>query len=294
MGVADTIPGVSGGTVAFISGIYEELVESLARLGPARLQDLRIGGPLRFWRSINGSFLLAVFGGALITLFAVAEVMNWLLNDHRVVLWAFFFGLILASVPLVLTRMRHWRPGHLLWGGAGIAVGLGVTLLTPGSTPDALWMVFLAGMIAISAMVLPGISGSFLLLLMNQYETMVAAVVERDLLLIAIFGAGAVIGILSVSRLLSALYHRHHDATVALLTGFMFGSLNALWPWQDASGTGGLSGHHWPWQYEAATGSPPQLLAVLICFAFGIGLIAWFARFDPPPSPLADVADEVA
>jgi putative membrane protein len=294
MGVADTIPGVSGGTVAFISGIYEELVESLARLGPARLRDLREGGPLRFWQSINGSFLLAVFGGAVIALFAVAELMNWLLNHHRVVLWAFFFGLILASVPLVLTRMRRWRPGHLLWGGAGIVVGLGVTLLTPGSTPDALWMVFLAGMIAISAMVLPGISGSFLLLLMNKYETMVAAVVERDLLLIAIFGAGAVIGILSVSRLLSALYHRHHDATVALLTGFMFGSLNALWPWQDEAGAGGLAGHYWPWQYEAATGSPPQFLAVLICFALGIGLIAWFARFDPPPSSLADVGDEVA
>lgn len=294
MGVADTVPGVSGGTVAFISGIYEELVESLARLGPARLTDLREGGPVHFWQSINGNFLLAVFGGALIALFAVAELMNWLLNHHRVVLWAFFFGLILASVPLVLMRMRHWRPGHLVWGGAGVAVGLGVTLLTPGSTPDALWMVFVAGMIAISAMVLPGISGSFLLLLMNQYETMVVAVVERDLLMIATFGAGAVIGILSVSRLLAALYHRHHDATVALLTGFMFGSLNALWPWQEESGAGGLGGHYWPWHYEAATGASPQFLAVLICFALGIGLIAWFARFDPPPSLLTRTADEAA
>lgn len=294
MGVADTVPGVSGGTVAFISGIYEELVESLARLGPARLRDLAEGGPTQLWRSVNGNFLLAVFGGALVALFAVAEVMNWLLNHHRVVLWGFFFGLILASVPLVMARMRRWRPGHLLWAGAGVAVGLGVTLLTPGSTPDALWMVFLAGMIAISAMVLPGISGSFLLLLMSQYETMVVAVVERDFIMIATFGTGAVIGILSVSRLLSALYRRHHDATIALLTGFMFGSLNALWPWQQATVTGGLGGHYWPWHYEAATGAPPQLAAVLLCFALGLGLMAWFARFDAPQAPLAETAVEDA
>lgn len=294
MGVADTVPGVSGGTVAFVSGIYEELVESLARLGPARVRDLIDGGPSWFWRSINGNFLLAVFGGALLALFSVAELMNWLLNHHRVVLWAFFFGLILASVPLVLARMRHWRSGHLLWAGAGVTVGLGVTLLTPGSTPDALWMVFVAGLIAISAMVLPGISGSFLLLLMNQYETMVVAVVERDLVMIATFGAGAVIGILSVSRLLAALYHRHHDATIALLTGFMFGSLNALWPWQQTSVSGGLSGHFWPWQYESATGSSPQLLAVVLCFGLGLGLMAWFARFESPPPPLAGAAGEKA
>lgn len=292
MGVADTIPGVSGGTVAFVTGIYEELIESLARLGPARLRDLAEGGPAGFWRAVNGNFLLAVFGGALVALFAVAEIMNWLLNHHRVVLWAFFFGLILASVPLVLSRMRRWRAGHLLWGGAGIAIGLGVTLMTPGSTPETLWMVFIAGMIAISAMVLPGISGSFLLLLMSQYETMVSAVVERDLVLIAAFGTGALIGILSVSRLLAALFRRHHDATIALLTGFMFGSLNALWPWQKASTNGGLSGHYWPWDYEAATGMPPQLTAVLLCFALGLGLMAWFARFEHPPSPLTQPVGE--
>ena len=294
MGVADTVPGVSGGTVAFVSGIYEELVESLARLGPARLRDLVEGGPAAFWRSLNGNFLLAVFGGALVALFAVAEVMNWLLNTHRTLLWAFFFGLILASVPLVLARMQRWRPVHLLWVGAGIAVGLGVTLMAPGSTPEALWMVFLAGMIAISAMVLPGLSGSFLLLLMNQYETMVVAVVERDVVMILTFGTGAVIGILSVSRALAALYRRHHDATIALLTGFMFGSLNALWPWQQGSAAGGLSGHYWPWRFEVATGSPPQVLAVALCFVLGLGLMAWFARFESPPARVADAVGEEA
>lgn len=281
MGVADTVPGVSGGTVAFITGIYEELIESLARLGPERLADLRSGGVRGFWRAINGGFLLAVFSGLLIALFSVAEVMSWLIDHHQVLLWAFFFGLIAASVPLVLMRMRHWRTGHLLWLAAGIGVGLGVTLTGSGTTPAALWMVALAGMIAVSAMVLPGISGSFLLLLMGQYEVMVRAVTERDLLVILAFGMGAVIGLLSIARILSRLFRRHHDATIALLTGFMAGSLNALWPWQDPSVVGGgFSGYLWPDQFAAVTGHSAQLPLVLLSCTAGLALVAVFARFD--------------
>ncbi len=281
MGVADTVPGVSGGTVALVTGIYEELIASLARIGPARLADLR-AGPRAFWQSINGSFLAAVFGGLLLALLSMAELMNWLLTHHRTVLWGFFFGLILASAPLVAARMRHWRPGHLGWLASGLAVGLGITLLGPGSTPDALWMVFLAGLIAISAMVLPGISGSFLLLIMAQYENLMQAVSDRDLVVILVFGAGAVIGLLSISRVLAALLKRHHDATIALLTGFMLGSLNALWPWQDslAADTAGLAAHYWPWQFEAASGEPAQTGLVLALAALGVGLIALFAALE--------------
>lgn len=277
MGVADTVPGVSGGTVAFITGIYEELIQSLAQLGPARLDDLRQHGLRGFWYAINGNFLLAVFSGLLIALFSVAELMNWLITHQRVVLWAFFFGLIAASVPLVLARVRQWRPGLLIWLGLGATVGLGVTLLGGAQTPDTLWMVFLAGMIAISAMVLPGISGSFLLLILGQYEVMVRAVVERDLLMIGAFGLGAVIGILSIARILSKLFRRHHDATVALLTGFMAGSLNALWPWQLPAGSRGFSGYLGPLQYAAQTGQESQWLPALLAGCLGIMLIAGFA-----------------
>ena len=280
MGVADTVPGVSGGTVALVTGIYEELIDSLARIGPARIRDLREDGIRGFWQSINGSFLLAVFGGLIVFLLAVAELMNWLLTHHRMLLWGFFFGLILASVPLVAWRMRHWRPGHLGWAGGGVLVGLGITLLAPVSTPDALWMIFLAGMIAISAMVLPGISGSFLLLILAKYDTMVQAVVARDLVVIMVFMAGAVVGILTVSRALSALFKRHHDATIALLTGFMAGALNALWPWQYGVSEGGFSAHYWPWQFDAVSGQHAQVLAVLACFVFGLVLIALFARME--------------
>lgn len=281
MGVADTVPGVSGGTVAFITGIYEELIQSLARLGPERVADLREHGLRGLWSAINGNFLLAVFSGLLIALFSVAELMNWLISHHRVVLWAFFFGMIAASVPLVLMRRRERRPMHWLWLGLGAAVGLGVTLLGGGQTPDALWMVFLAGMIAISAMVLPGISGSFLLLVMGQYEVMVRAVVERDVLMIAAFGTGAVIGILIIARILSRLFRRHHDATVAVLTGFMVGSLNALWPWQGPPGNGvGPRGHLLPTQFEALTGQAGQPALGALCCAAGIVVVVAFARLD--------------
>ncbi|TVS12211.1 MAG: DUF368 domain-containing protein [Wenzhouxiangella sp.] len=286
MGVADTVPGVSGGTVAFITGIYEELIQSLARIGPERISDFKEHGLRGLWYAINGNFLLAVFSGLLIALFSVAEVMNWLIGHHRVLLWAFFFGMIAASVPVVLMRRRQRRPGHWLWLGLGAAFGLAITLLGGGQTPDALWMVFIAGMIAISAMVLPGISGSFLLLVLGQYEVMVRAVVERDLLMICTFALGAVIGLLSIARLLSKLFHRHHDATIALLTGFMVGSLNALWPWQGPADAGiGPRGHMLPFQFELLTGQPGQAVAAVLCCAAGIALVVLFARLDPTARP---------
>lgn len=280
MGVADTVPGVSGGTVAFITGIYEELIQSLAQLGPERLADFRRHGLRGLWYAINGNFLLAVFAGLLIALFSVAELMNWLITHQRVLLWAFFFGLIVASVPLVILRLKQWRLQYLAWLGGGVVVGLGVTLLGSGQTPDALWMAFVAGSIAVGAMVLPGISGSFLLLIMGQYEVMVRAVVERDVLMIAAFGAGAVIGILGIARILSRLFRRHHDATIALLTGFMVGSLNALWPWQavDADGTWN---HHTPAGFAALTGESAQAGLALLCGLAGLLLVLALSRFEP-------------
>lgn len=281
MGVADTVPGVSGGTVAFITGIYEELIQSLARLGPARLKDLRERGFRGFWHEINGNFLLAVFSGLLIALFSVAEVMNWLITQQRVLLWAFFFGLIAASVPLVLLRLKRWRRRYLVWLVLGISIGLGVTLLGGGQTPETLWMIFAAGAIAVGAMVLPGISGAFLLLIMGQYEGMVRAVVERDLLMITAFATGALIGILAIARVLSKLFRRFHDATIALLTGFMAGSLNALWPWQaDAAGAIGSGLHLSPAAFEVLTGQSAQILAVALCCLLGVVLVAVFARLD--------------
>ena len=286
MGVADTVPGVSGGTVAFITGIYEELIQSLARLGPARLHDLREHGLRGFWYEINGNFLLAVFSGLLIALFSVAGLMHWLLTHHRVLLWGFFFGLIAASVPLVMLRLKQWRVGYWVWLALGAAIGLGITLLGSGQTPEALWMIFLAGSIAAGALVLPGISGSFLLLIMGQYEVMVRAVVERDLLMIAAFGLGVVIGILGIARALSKLFRRFHDATIALLTGFMAGSLNALWPWQaDGDGTVGPGRHLRPAAFEVLTGQSAQVLAVTACCLLGVVLVVVFARLDRPGPP---------
>jgi putative membrane protein len=281
MGVADTVPGVSGGTVAFITGIYEELIESLAQIGPARLMALRESGVRGVWSEINGNFLLAVFSGLLIALFSVAELMNWLITHHQLLLWAFFFGLILASIPLILGRVKAWQHSYLIWLGIGIGIGMGVTLLGSGQTPNALWMVFLAGLIAISAMVLPGISGSFLLLIMGQYEFMVSAVVERDLLSVGAFALGAVVGLLSIARVLSRLFRNYHDATVVVLTGFMIGSLNALWPWQISADQVSTSGVRVsPAYFESVTGQAAQPAGVMIACAMGVVLVALFARLD--------------
>jgi putative membrane protein len=266
MGIADAIPGVSGGTVAFITGIYEELIASLSAIGPARLGQWRREGFGAVWRTINGTFLLSLFAGLLLALALVAEAVSWLLQHHRMLLWGFFFALILASVPLVMTKLKTWRPGVLLWLLPGTAFGLGVTLLTPGATPQTLWMVVIAGVIAVSAMVLPGISGSFLLLLLGQYEPMVNAVAERQWLTLLAFAAGAAVGMMTISRLLSVLLRRHHDATVTLLAGFMLGSANALWPWQSGDG----ATLHWPWQFAAATGESAQWLAVSGCMLAGL------------------------
>ncbi len=281
MGVADTVPGVSGGTIAFITGIYEELIQSLAQIGPERLSDLKQHGLRGVWYEINGNFLLAVFSGLLVALFSVAELMHWLINHHQVVLWAFFFGLIAASIPLVLGRLRHWQSGLLLWTGLGIGIGLGVTLLGDAQTPDRLWMVFCAGLIAISAMVLPGISGSFLLLILGQYQTMVSAVVDRDIATLAAFAVGAGVGLLSIARVLSKLFRRHHDPTVALLTGFMAGSLNALWPWQaDNQGSSGQVGHISPAAFELATGQPSQLFQALVACIVACLMVFLLARLS--------------
>ncbi len=281
MGVADTVPGISGGTVAFITGIYEELIQSLAQLGPARWADFRAQGWRGLWYAVNGNFLLAVFSGLLIALFSVAELMNWLITHQRVLLWAFFFGLVTASLPMVLWRMRRWRPVHALWAGLGVLIGLGVTLLGAAQTPEALWMLGVAGAIAVGAMVLPGISGSFLLLILGQYEVMVRAVAERDVVMIAAFGAGAVIGMLGIARVLSKLFRRFHDATIALLTGFMAGSLNALWPWQAAD-PGLVSGsrHLAPAAFEVLTGQSAQLSSALLSALSGMSLVVLFAWLE--------------
>ncbi|HPQ57441.1 MAG TPA: DUF368 domain-containing protein [Flavobacteriales bacterium] len=233
MGAADVVPGVSGGTIAFISGIYEELLASIRALGPDTLAVLRAQGPAAAWRQFNGGFLLTLVAGIATSVLLLVRPITWLLEHQPVLIWSFFFGLIAASVLVCGRLVRHWTVGPLvgLVLGAGAAYAVGV--LHAGNGSDSLWFYFLAGAIAICAMILPGISGSFILLLLGAYGPVMEAVKSFDLVVVGTVGLGAILGLMSFSRLLTWMFQRHHDLTVATLSGFLLGSLSIVWPWKE-------------------------------------------------------------
>lgn len=233
MGMADVVPGVSGGTIAFISGIYEELIDSIRSVDATALRllvRLRLG---ELWRHINGSFLLPVLLGIAVAIFSLARLMTYLLQHHPIEIWSFFFGLIIASALLVARQVGRWDWRSVLSFAVGAAAAWWITVATPTETPNDWWFVMLSGAIAICAMILPGISGAFILLLLGKYQYIMQAVGDLNIPVIVIFVVGAVAGIISFSHLLSWLLKRWHDVTVAVLMGFMVGSLNKVWPWKE-------------------------------------------------------------
>jgi putative membrane protein len=232
MGAADVIPGVSGGTIAFITGIYEELINTIKNVHPNLLKVWKKEGFGAFWNALNGNFLLVLFLGIGTSLLSLAHVVSFLLDNYPIYVWSFFFGLILASAWVVGKKVLRWSWNRFLFVGLGIVIAVWITLATPAQTPETMWFIFLSGTLAICAMILPGISGSFILLLLSKYEFIIQAIKDLDVKIIAIFGAGAVLGIMSFSRLLSWMFKKYHDLTVALLSGFMIGSLLKVWPYK--------------------------------------------------------------
>ncbi len=234
MGSADVVPGVSGGTMAFILGIYEELVMSI-----------RAGARAPFWRAllkfdipaalhaINAKFLASVLVGIAVAVLTLASGLEWLLENRPVMIWSFFFGLVLASIVTVRKRIRRWKPAlyaALVVGAIGAYFLVGAV---PLQTPESAWFLFLSGMLAICAMILPGISGSFILVLLGKYQFVLAAVNQRDIVSLAILAIGAVVGVVTFAQVLAWLFKRYHDLTVALLIGLMVGSLRKIWPWKE-------------------------------------------------------------
>ena len=233
MGAADIIPGVSGGTIAFISGIYEELIETINNVNFEAIKKLKNNGIKSFWTHINGNFLIALLTGIAISIMSLAKVITHLLETHSQLLWGFFFGLIIASVYIVGKQVNKWDINNIISLIIGSSIAFYITILNPMQNPDALWFVFLSGSIAICAMILPGISGSFILLLLGSYEFILVAIKDFKLDVITIFGVGCITGLLAFSKLLNWLFKKYHDITIALLTGFLIGSLNKIWPWKE-------------------------------------------------------------
>lgn len=282
MGAADVVPGVSGGTIAFITGIYEKLLDSIKSFDSQALQFALKLNIRALWGHINGTFLVALLAGIATSVLSLAKLITYLMEHHPIPLWSFFCGLIIISTYLVLKEIKD---RNLLSAGAlliGAIVAYLITTLTPAATPDAYWFIFLSGAIAICAMILPGISGSFLLLVMGKYEFILSSLKEFNIPVIIVFALGCVFGLLAFSRVVSWLLKNYHDITVAMLAGFMIGSINKIWPWKqvleyriNSKGeekpfiTENLS----PQNFSAITGDDPQIFLAVAFFVLGIAIV---------------------
>ena len=233
MGAADVVPGVSGGTIAFISGIYEELLETINSVNFNTLKILKNNGLNAMWKSINGNFLISLLFGIGISIISFAKLIKWSLENKPIMVWSFFFGLVLASVIYIAKQIKSWNALSVIALIIGAAIAYYITTLPPmvSSSSSGLFM-FFAGALAICAMILPGISGGFILLLLGAYKPALDAIHDRDLKTILLLISGAIVGLLSFSRILKWLFDKYHNLTLAVLTGFVFGSLNKIWPWK--------------------------------------------------------------
>ena len=234
MGAADVVPGVSGGTIAFISGIYEELLTSISSVNLSTLKLLKKEGFKSAWNSINGNFLLSLVIGVFISIVSLAKLISWLLEHKPIMVWSFFFGLVLASILYIGKQITKWNSLTAFGLLAGAVVAFYITTLEPMITANSSPVfMFLAGALAICAMILPGISGAFILVLLGAYKPVLEAIHNRDFKLIAIVAVGAVVGLLTFSKVLKWLFNNYRNFTLSILTGFILGSLNKIWPWKE-------------------------------------------------------------
>jgi putative membrane protein len=282
MGAADAVPGVSGGTVAFISGIYQELIQTLSKLGPQALQVLFKQGLSAFWLYINGNFLSTLLSGMLCSIALLSNLVLYLLAQYPQMIWGFFFGLICASTIVLAKSIDSWNISSIsVFVVVGITSYLLTTITASVLEPNFL-NVFFAGMLAICAMILPGISGSFILLLLGMYSYILSAIQRFDVLILMVFVAGCVAGLLCFSKLLNCLFDRFKNITMALLTGILLGSLNKVWPWKETLTTRINSNGEQvadqqqnisPFIYQQMTGSDSYVLSACVFALVGAGLV---------------------
>lgn len=294
MGAADVVPGVSGGTIAFLTGVYEEWLGSLKRCTPAVLLRIKREGIANTWRYINGNFLLALFGGILISLKTFASVVLFAMEAYPVLVWAFFSGLLATSVVHLLRGERGWGWREAIGVVVGIAFVLTISLMAPAQLPGYGWILFLGGFVAICAMILPGISGSFILLLVGLYPVFLQAIHDLDIVKLLWFGAGCVCGLVIFSRFMLWLLNTYHNQTMSVSVGLLIGSLYVTWPWKEVLRTTTNSEGKevvlqqvsvLPGQYAQVTGSDPMILSALLLALAGAALVlglefaaAWLKR----------------
>lgn len=295
MGAADIVPGVSGGTIAFITGIYERLLLSLQSILPALIELIKDRNFSCFWKTINGSFLITLFSGILLSVIIFAKLIAYLLVTHPVPLWSFFFGLIVASVAIIGKQISEWNIRLFISVVAGVLIAYCLTQLSPASVEHSYLNAFLSGLVAICAMILPGISGSFILVMLGTYSFILGAIKDFDVLVLMIFTSGCLIGLLSIANVLVWAFSHFRNVTLALLTGFMIGALTKVWPWKEVltyrEDRHGrllplLEQNVLPDTYELLNGVPAQIEMALVCFVgavFGVLFLESFAGRSKKP-----------
>lgn len=277
MGAADVVPGVSGGTIALITGIYLRLLDALKSCTPKNLVAL-LRGDKKVWLHIDGTFLLVLLLGILVSFLSLSKVVKYCLDHYPIPLWSFFFGLICASAVFVAMQITRWSWKQWLSLLTGVSLALLISFLRPAELPDTWWVLVLAGSIAVCALILPGISGSFMLLMMGLYSTIMDAINELRFLTLGCFVVGCVIGLLSFSRFLSWLLTHYYNTVMASMVGFLLGSLYIIWPWKETvESMFDLSGNQRPSLQRAVLpgvyqGDPQVALAILFC-VLGFALV---------------------
>lgn len=288
MGAAEVVPGVSGGTIAFVSGYYERLIDGISRLTPMQLFRLPKLGLRAWWTEIDGNFLALLFGAMGVSILLLARGVSYLLEHEPVLIWSFFLGLVLSSIVVVAKSLKLRQLETPLAIGVGAALGLIVTQLIPLEASISPLVLFAGGCIAVCAWILPGLSGSFILLVLGLYTSVIDAIKLLDVVTLFWVALGCVAGLMSFSRVLSYLLSRFHNLTVSVLVGFMLGSLPRIWPWKHTTSyqikaDGGqvpvVQEPVLPATYQALTGHSPDLLLALVSLIAGIGLIVILDRF---------------
>ena len=237
MGAADVVPGVSGGTIALLTGIYQRLLDAISSVDAEAIRLLIKFEIKEFWKHVDGTFLLSLLSGIAFSILVLAKVITELLINHPIEIWSLFFGLVIISAVLVAKKIEKWDLTRIIFLILGVIIAFTVTSLSPSNTSDSYLFIFLSGAIAICAMILPGISGSFILLILGKYEFIMHSLKEFNLSIILVFAAGCLTGILSFSKVISWFLKHYFDVTMALLAGFMLGSLNKIWPWKEVLST---------------------------------------------------------